>query len=266
MNRLTAVPPLPGHLPRPVSATPLTGGDIAAVWKVELADARKVIVKATTYDARLEAEGLDAIRRAGGPTPAVVAVDEHVLVIEQVAGPADLTALGRELATVHRRVGDRFGWRRDNVIGSLPQANPWTASWPAFYAEQRLAPYLGDLPPELAERLARAAEGPLVDLLDHDVAPSLVHGDLWNGNIVAGRWLVDPAVHHADRELDLAMLDLFGGVPDALQRGYDEVWPLDPGWERRRPALQLYHLLVHVRLFGTGYVSAVRSRLDQLGW
>jgi fructosamine-3-kinase len=262
---LTALPPLPGRL-RAVSATPLTGSELAAVWHVELADTRRVVVKATTYDARFEAEGLDALRRAGGPTPEVVAVDEHLLVLERVTGPADLHALGRELATVHRDVGERFGWRRDNVIGSLPQANPKMDSWPAFYAEHRLRPYLDDLPQDLADRLVRAMDGPLTDLLDHGVVPSLVHGDLWNGNIVAGRWLIDPAVHRADRELDLAMLDLFGGVPPELQAGYDEVWPLDDGWQRRRPALQLYHLLVHVRLFGGGYLEAVRARLDELGW
>jgi fructosamine-3-kinase len=262
---LTTLPPLPGRL-RAVSAAALTGGDLATVWDVELADTRRVVVKATTYDARFEAEGLDALRRAGGPTPTVVAVDEHLLVLERVTGPADLHALGRELATVHGDVGERFGWRRDNVIGSLPQANPKTDSWPDFYAEHRLRPYLDDLPEELAERLVRAIEGPLPELLDHGVVPSLVHGDLWNGNIVAGRWLIDPAIHRADRELDLAMLDLFGGVPPELQRGYDEVWPLDEGWQLRRPALQLYHLLVHVRLFGGGYLEAVRARLDELDW
>jgi fructosamine-3-kinase len=262
---MTALPPLPGRL-KPVSAVPLTGGDMAAVWQAQLSDGSRVVVKATTYDARFEAEGLDALRRAGGPTPRVIAVDEHVLVLERVGGPADLSALGRELAGVHRDLGERFGWRRDNMIGSLPQRNAWTEDWPTFYAEQRLAPYLDDLPAELATRLERALTGPLTTLLDHDVAPSLVHGDLWNGNIVAGRWLIDPAVHRADRELDLAMLDLFGGVPDELQRGYDEVWPLDDGWRERRPALQLYHLLVHVRLFGSSYLVAVGSRLDALGW
>jgi fructosamine-3-kinase len=262
---LTTLPPLPGRL-RAVSATALTGGDVATVWNVQLADNRRVVVKATTYDARFEAEGLDALRRAGGPTPTVVAVDEHLLVLERVTGPPDLHALGRELATVHRDVGERFGWRRDNVIGSLPQANPRLTSWAEFYTEHRLRPYLDDLPTDLGDRMRRAVDGPLPDLLAHDVAPSLVHGDLWNGNIVAGRWLIDPAVHRADRELDLAMLDLFGGVPPELQQGYDEVWPLDDGWRQRRPALQLYHLLVHVRLFGTGYLGAVGARLDELGW
>lgn len=266
MSDVTHLPPLPGGLPRPVEATAMTGGDIAAVWRARLADGRAVVIKATRYDARLEAEGLESLARAGGPTPKVLAVDEHVLVLEQVAGPADLPALGRELAGVHRDVAEDFGWGHDNVIGPLPQRNPATASWPAFYAEHRLAPYLDDLPAEVAARLGAAIDGPLTDLLDHDTPASLVHGDLWNGNIVAGRWLIDPAVSRSDRELDLAMLDLFGGVPAALQRGYDEVWPLDDGWQLRRPALQLYHLLVHLRLFGAGYLRSIVNRLDALGW
>lgn len=231
-----------------------------------LADDRRAVVKTAATDATLEAEGLDALRAAGAPTPTVIGVDPRVLVLEHVTGPPDLHALGRALATGHGQVGPAFGWTRDNVIGSLRQANPWTRDWPTFYAEQRLRPYLGDLPPELATRMHAAIEGPLPDLLGHDPAASLVHGDLWGGNIVGGRWLIDPAVHHADREMDLAMLDLFGGIPPALQAGYDEVWPLDDGWERRRPALQLYHLLVHVRLFGAGYLGAVAHRLDALGW
>jgi fructosamine-3-kinase len=101
--------------------------------------------------------------------------------------------------------------------------------------------------------------------LDHDAGPSLVHGDLWSGNIVDGRALIDPAVSFSDREIDLAFATVFGGIPSDFFAGYVEAWPLDPGWERRRPALQLYHLLVHVELFGEGYVPMVTTRLDQLG-
>ncbi len=195
----------------------------------------------------------------------MVAVDPRVLVIGYVTGPPDLHGVGRGLATAHRTSGPSFGWERDNVIGSLPQANPATDNWPPFYIEHRLRPHLDVLPPAVAARLERVMGGPMPDLLEHDAPPSLVHGDLWSGNIVGGRWLIDPAIHHADRELDLAMLDLFGGVPPDLQTGYDEVWPLDDGWAQRRPALQLYHLLVHVRLFGAGYLGAVVQRLDALG-
>ena len=236
------------------------------MWDVELSDGRRVVVKRSTTDATLEAEGLDALRAAGAPTPRVLGVDPAVLVLEHVAGPGDRRELGRALATAHGSLGPAFGWHRDNVIGPLPQANPWTDDWPRFFVEQRVAPYLDDLPSDLARRVQRAMDGPLPALLDHDVPPSLIHGDLWAGNIVGDRWLIDPAVNHADRELDLAMLALFGGVSGELLAGYEEAWPLDAGWERRRPALQLYHLLVHVRLFGAGYLGGVANRLDQLGW
>lgn len=264
---MSALPELPAGLPAAIEATPLSGGDVARVLRVRLADGSLVVVKETDYDPGLEAEGLAALRAAGGPTPRVLAVDAQRLVLEYVEGPGDLEALGVAVATVHGDVGTAFGWHRDNVIGPLPQANPPTQDWPTFYAEHRLAPYLGDLPGELARRLGRAVErGDLARLLDHDVEPSLVHGDLWRGNVIGDRWLIDPAVHRADRELDLAMLDLFGGIPPAFAAGYERTRPLDDGWRQRRPALQLYHLLVHVRLFGAGYLSGVAGRLDALGW
>ena len=258
---------LPQGLPEVRRSRPLSGGSIAAVWWAELVDGREVVVKEGTTPAELEAEGLAALAAAGAPVPAVLAVDGVLLVLEYLSGPpGDRRELGRSLARLHRTTGARFGWHRDNVIGPLPQANPWTDDWPRFFVEQRVAPYLDDLPSDLARRVQRAMDGPLPALLDHDVPPSLIHGDLWAGNIVGDRWLIDPAVNHADRELDLAMLALFGGVSGELLAGYEEAWPLDAGWERRRPALQLYHLLVHVRLFGAGYLGGVANRLDQLGW
>ncbi|MDX1619795.1 MAG: fructosamine kinase family protein, partial [Nitriliruptorales bacterium] len=176
--------------------------------------------------------------------------------------------LGRSLAAVHRTTTDRFGWERDNVIGPLPQSNRWDEDWGRFFAEQRIGPWLDAdaLPSPARQRLVSACEGPLQSLLDHHPAPSLIHGDLWSGNVVDGAYLIDPAVHYADRELELAFAALFGGIPDAFWRGYEAAWPLPTGWEDRRPALQLYHLLVHVELFGSGYVGQVERRLDRLGW
>ena len=261
------MPRLPAGFPEPIEEVRLAGGDVGDVWRIAFAEADPVVVKHPGTDARLEAEGLEALRRAGAPTPDVIAVDRDVLVLEYVAGPGDLEALGRAVATVHRTTADRFGWHHDNVIGPLWQANTWSANWHGFYAARRLAPHLDALPAVPAGRIRSAIDDGRVEaLLDHDAPPSLVHGDLWAGNVVGERWLIDPAVHYADRELDLAMLALFGGVPDTFAQGYDEVWPLDDGWEARRPALQLYHLLVHVRLFGSGYQAAVTSRLHQLGW
>ena len=260
--------PLPGDLPAIERARPLSGGSIAEVWHAQLVDGTEVVVKDGDTPAELEAEGLEALAAAGAPVPAVLGHAGTVLVLEHLSGPpGDRHELGRRLAGVHRHLGERFGWHRDNVIGPLPQANPPTEDWPSFLAEARLAPYLGDLPPDLARRLERAIErGALAEVADHDVAPSLVHGDLWSGNVLADRWLLDPAVHHADREVDLAMLELFGSVGEPLRQGYEEVWPLDAGAARRLPLLQLPPLLVHVRLFGAGYLGGVASRLDSLGW
>jgi len=231
---------------------------------VTLADDRRVVVKTGGGDPELEAEGLDALREAGAPTPAVLGRTDALLVLEFVAGPENWNGLGRALAQCHRATSDRFGWHRDNLIASLPQHNDRADRWSDFYLEHRLTPLLPALPVQLRLRLEAAMTHRLPGLLDHDVRPSLLHGDLWSGNIVAGRWLIDPAVHYGDRELDLAMLDLFGSIPAAMQKGYDAVWPLDSGWQERRPALQLYHLLVHVQLFGSGYHRAVASRLDAI--
>lgn len=230
-------------------------------------DGREVVIKTTDYDARVEADGLRALADADAPVPGVISVDADRLVIDAVGGPEDWEGLGQALARVHRATAPAYGYAISNYIGALTQDNPWTESWPVFYARHRLEPYLADLPAELARRLRAAIEdGRLAGLLDHGQRPALVHGDLWSGNVVAGRWLIDPAVHYADRELDHAFSAVFGGIPGRMWSAYEEVWPLDQGWEERLPALQLYHLLVHVRLFGGSYLGMVAERLDRLAW
>jgi fructosamine-3-kinase len=250
------------------TAERMAGGQIDDVWEVTLGDRRRVVVKRTRAPATFEAEGLGVLSAAGAPVPEVLSHRDHVLVMTHVSGAPDWAGLGRSLATVHRSTGEAFGWHRDNVLGPLPQRNTPSPDWPTFYAERRIVPYLGidDLPDEAARRLERACHGPMLRLLDHDPVPSLVHGDLWAGNVVDGRWLIDPAVHHADREVELAYMDLFGRLPRPMWDAYLDAWPLAEGWEQRRPALQLYNLLVHVAIFGRRYVEPIVSRLDDLGW
>ena len=270
-DRLAAV------LGAPVTATaPVGGGCTDDALRVDLDDGRRVFVK--TRADRLpgayetEARGLRWLAAAGAiAVPRPVAVADDLLALEWIdAGETTAAAgesLGRGLAALHRAGAPGFGLDHDNFIGPLPQDNTAGDDWADFYAVRRLAPYLDDLPAEVSARLRDAIDdGRLAHVLEHDVVPSLIHGDLWSGNIVGGRWLVDPAVNRADRELDLAMLSLFGSISDGFARGYAQVWPLDDGWQQRRPALQLYHLLVHVRLFGAGYVGGVVARLDALGW
>lgn len=235
-------------------------------------DGRAVVVKRTDHDASLEAEGLAALAAAGAPVPDVLEVGEHHLVLVDLDATTDPPAsrrdwelLGARLAEVHGVTATRFGWHRDNVIGTTPQHNGMSADWAEFHWTCRIAPHLSVLPAAVADRL-RAAREELAARLDHDVVPSLLHGDLWSGNVLHGRWFIDPAVCHADRELDLAFACLFGGIPDTFFRGYDATRPRDDGWEDRLPLLQLYHLLVHVRLFGQGWLAPVVARLDAAGW
>lgn len=241
----------------------------ASVERVAKAGGPPLAVKHTRYDARLEARGLRLLADAGAPVPAVLEVTSDRLVMPWVGGPADWELLGRTMAKVHRTTSTTFGLDHDNPIGGLTQRNTPHADWGQFFAESRVLDHLDDpaVPGDLARRLRSACEGPLQSLLDeHQPTPSLVHGDLWAGNVVEGRWLIDPAVSYADREMELAFMTMFGGIPQAMFAAYLEEWPLDDGWERRRVALRLHHLLVHVRLFGGGYVGQLDRALDRLGW
>lgn len=241
----------------------------ATVQRIDSADGSARAIKRTDYDARIEARGLWALEDAGAPVPEIHEVTPTRIVMDWVDGPADWDLLGRRIAGVHRTSAAEFGFPHDNMIGALAQRNDWQPTWGEFFADARIRDHLGDpaVPTGLSDRLSRACDGPLQTLLDeHEPTPSLIHGDLWSGNIVGGRWLIDPAVAYADREMELAFLTMFGGVPEALEAAYREAWPLDDGWELRRPALRLHHLLVHVRLFGGSYVGRLAATLDRLGW
>jgi fructosamine-3-kinase len=199
----------------------------------------------------------------------VFEVSAERIEMEWVDGPADWELLGRSLAKVHRSTSIAFGLDHDNMIGALTQRNTAHADWGEFFADRRVGDHLDDpaVPGVLAHRLRVACDGPLQALLnEHRPAPSLIHGDLWIGNVVGGRWLIDPAVSYADREMELAFMSMFGGIPEALFAAYLEEMPLSEGWERRRPALQLHHLLVHVRLFGGHYSDQLATTLDALRW
>lgn len=270
---------LPGGL-QAVAVRSLGGGSICRVWDVDLADGRRAVVKQTPYDADLEREGLEALAAAGAPVPTVLASAPDVLVLSHVGGAdptdEDWAVLGGRLAAAHRASaaagGTVHGWHRDNLLGRLPQLNAPVGdgtSWAAFLAERRVRPLLAlapELPAELGRRIERGLDESLDDLVDHDPPACVLHGDLWPGNVVAGRWLVDPAVARGDRELDLAVARLFGGLPPPFFDGYAEVWALPDGWAERIPLLQLPILLAHVAMFGSGYAGQVRDRITALGW
>ena len=169
---------------------------------------------------------------------------------------------GRALADLHRIVGSRFGWTRDNYIGHTPQSNHLCSDWADFFARERLLPQLdlarkNGLSGSLIDNGERLAERAHVFFCDHCPEPSLLHGDLWNGNAAFDRQgrlvLYDPAVYFGDRETDLAMSELFGGFPPAFYTAYRDAWPLSTGYPQRRMLYNLYHVLNHCNLFGGGY-------------
>ncbi|MFZ4538564.1 fructosamine kinase family protein [Propionivibrio sp.] len=183
------------------------------------------------------------------------------------------TSAGHALAKLHRIEGDQFGWQRDNFIGSTPQRNTRRRSWPEFYAHQRLLPQL-ELTKRNGHRGKLIADGErLVEKLpllfvDYQPNISLLHGDLWHGNAAVDESgalaLFDPAVYYGDREADLAMTELFGGFPESFYAAYREAWPLADGFELRKVLYNLYHVLNHLNLFGSGYQQQANTMIGKL--
>jgi fructosamine-3-kinase len=250
--------------------------------RATLPDGREVFVK----QARRVIEGLFAAEAGGlrwlaesgdgAPVPKVIAADDTTLVLPwiETARPTPEAAerFGRELAAVHAAGAESYGAPWPGRIAELPLDNAGGASWPEWYAERRLLPYVrisldrGALSARDAAEIERAA-GHVADVAGPPEPPARIHGDLWSGNVLWGAdraWLVDPAAHGGHRETDLAMLALFGAPGlDRIIAAYDEVSPLADGWRARVPLHQLHPLLVHLALFGASYreqaLSAART-------
>jgi protein-ribulosamine 3-kinase len=269
----------------PARVRPVGGGCINAAWRLETGDG-PVFLKTNAARRQdmfeAEADGLAALGRADGVrVPRVlgtgVAGADAWLMLEWIepgrATAATEEALGRGLANQHRAEGQAFGWHRDNWIGATPQENSLTGNWADFFAQHRLVPQLdlietGGLAGGLIAQGRRLVEGVPALLSGHAPAASLLHGDLWGGNWTTDDagvpWLFDPAVYHGDREADLAMTRLFGGFGRAFYAAYEDAWPLPPGAGLRADLYNLYHVLNHVNLFGSGYLSQARSLIERL--
>ena len=173
------------------------------------------------------------------------------------------------LAEMHRHSHDSFGLDHDNYIGSLPQVNSPSDSWAEFYTAMRLEPQLrmardkGLVDVTLSKSFNRLFT--IMERLWPAEPPALLHGDLWSGNFMCAAsgdaTIIDPAVYYGHREMDIAMSQLFGGFHKSFYAFYHEHFPLENGWVERISLGQLYPLLVHVNLFGGGYVQQLRSCL-----
>lgn len=267
----------------PPEITPLTGGDVNQAALVNAggqAFVAKWMTDAPEGFFPCEAEGLLCLRRAKAiRVPQVIAVGDcrtPFIVMEYVPSepPRDARRfaqrLGEGLAALHKGNAEhekRFGFYRNNFLGSQPQSNTFHTDWPTFYRDCRLMPQIerarawGLLPAE-RERLLGCITGEIETLLgDFDARPVLIHGDLWSGNYLCAAGnepvLIDPAVYYGEREVEMAYTELFGGFPQGYLAAYHAEFPLDAGYERRRSLHQLYPLLVHLNHFGETYGPAI---------
>lgn len=270
------------------------GGDINQAYRLEgfLDDTETCFFVKVNQKTRLkmfeaEAAGLQEIENAQAiRVPHVICsgVDsiQSYLVLENLslsgAGEGSATQLARQLAALHKSTSPSFGWFRDNTIGAThqinaEQVNSGADSWITFWREQRLGFQL-----ELAKKngvshsfLKKAEElsNNLDNLfVDYEPKASLLHGDLWSGNygfLDNGEPVIfDPAVYYGDREIDIAMTELFGGFSTEFYSAYDEAWPLDKGYQQRKILYNLYHILNHYNLFGGGYAQQAERMVEQL--
>lgn len=264
---------------------PISGGDISRAFVAELSDGRELFVKTHPKGHAMfevEAAGLAWLAEASAlRTPDVLGVGDVEgpawLALSFVAeGPPSIShdeALGRGLAGLHRCGVDDYGWMRGNFIGSLPQDNDPAPDWPTFYGQRRLHPLArsardrGLLGQQTSARIDELV-GQLPSLCGPPEPPARLHGDLWGGNALVASdgapVLIDPAVYAGHREVDLAMMRLFGGFSSRVFAAYEEAAPLHPGAEERIPLYQLYPLLVHVLLFGGAYVSQLDAALRRV--
>lgn len=265
---------------RVVNAEPVAGGDINDAYRARLDDGRVVFVKTHRSCAAdlfaAEARGLEWLRAGPLRVPTVVGHGPHFLALEWLdleittRGGSFDAELGHGLAQLHQLGAPGFGLDHDNYLATLPQPAVTVPDAITLYVEHRLRPVCARA--TAAGRMA-AVDAQLdklrarPDRFGPPEPPARLHGDLWWGNVVATRGapaLVDPAVYGGPREIDLAMLALFGGLPDVLVAAYEEVTPLATGWRQRISLWQLSPLAVHAALFGGGYGAQVTRGLAEL--
>ena len=192
--------------------------------------------------------------------------------IEPAGGSVnDSYRFGEQLAKLHQTSSDRFGLDHNNYIGRLPQSNSNHSEWISFFTEERIKPQLkmaldsGKIPVSINGNSERFFAK--LDEIFPSCKPSLLHGDLWSGNYFfdspGNAVLIDPAVYFGHPEVDLAFSKMFGGFSAEFYRGYESISPLEPGFENRIPVYNLYPLLVHVNLFGSGYAMQARRFLEK---
>ena len=272
---------------RVTNSQPVFGGDINSAYKLTLSDGSVIFMKANSRQKLAifegEAESLNFIKQTNTVrSPEVLALgtdsDISFLLLEFIlSGPASGASseeLGIGLARMHQAdtaafvKGGKFGALHDHLLGSGIQDNTPTDSWVSFFTERRLRPQFEKAHHYFDSSTRKQIDTFLKNLGEYLVEPqrpSLLHGDLWAGNYMVDReghpWLIDPAAYVGHAEADLALTELFGGFDRTFYDAYQSAAGLDPGYRDRRDIYNLYHLVKHLNLFGTGYLYSVKSIL-----
>jgi len=265
----------------------VAGGSINSAYVI--ADQERRYFVKTNHASRVqmfhaELEGLTAIAEADAikvPAPICVgSTDRNAYIVMEYlsihegrgASAVGMDRLGQDLARMHRHVSERYGWYRDNTIGSTPQINTQSQHWVEFYRQHRLG-YQYQLAIHNGFSQLQDSGELLMSRLDeffssYKPVPSLLHGDLWSGNYAIDDEdvpvIFDPAVYYGDREADIAMTELFGGFSNRFYAAYNHYYPLDSGYKTRKILYNLYHILNHANLFGGAYAGQAQRMANQL--
>lgn len=262
--------------------SPLTGGSINKVFLLDTSEGKKVlkINEANRFPGMFQAEkeGLEELKKSQTvDIPEVLGIGKSgnsaylLLEFKEKAPqkPDFWDRFAEDLAALHQTTSDQFGFQHSNYIGSLPQHNHKHTSAADFYISERLEPqFKMALENGFSFEKLESAFRNIAEAIPRE-SPSLIHGDLWNGNYITNEkglpCLIDPAVSYGPREMDLSMMKLFGGFPEEVFLKYDALFPLQSGFADRIPVWQLYYLLVHLNIFGSSYLPQVRNILNSFG-
>lgn len=267
-----------------ISAKAIGGGSINETFRLQTSIG-DYFVKYNSADRypgmfQSEARGLEILRNSGPLTvPKVIGsdkTDRYSFLLLELITPGTKAAdfwegFAYGLAVLHRNTNEYFGLDHDNYMGSLSQSNNQHPTWYYFFTEERLEKQVklgrdkGEIPSNVVRHFEKLYSV-LPELIPGE-PPALLHGDLWSGNFMTGHdgkaCLIDPAVYYGHRESDIAMTQLFGGFSGEFYAAYNRVFPLAKGWEKRVDILNLYPLLIHVNLFGGGYLSQVKRIVER---
>lgn len=261
------------------AVAPLSAANNAQIYRLAFANGEVRVAKIAEKGLETEAWMLKYLREKSSlPVPEVFYSNEHVIIMEFVpsTGMIDYrieSVAAEQIAALHGITAEAYGMERDTLVGSLTQPGGWEKDWSAFFAEKRLmhmarrAISENKIDAKMLTQIEKLAAR-LPAMLKGAQPPSLVHGDIWSGNIIAGRGRIaaflDPAIYYADAEVELAFIRLFNTFSDSFFAKYNEIRPIRAGFfEERAEIYALYPLLVHTRLFGASYARKAQKILDK---